>query len=416
MSIINIDYMSPMTNYTFSKLDKYYLVISFMDSNNSITIYKHELTLNNINNTVRAYHISQSINVNFPEIPIKYTIQIFKHDKSNIITLLFTNLIDFSVFEYNNIQAITLYAPDSVITKKNTTYVGLKSFLSEQFFNYETLAPTNQCLLFLTLKTHTRFPTLEPAKLNINNLGVLSYNKYHGTFMIPIKQKQTNNYIDFLRYYQTDIQKFVPKMETNFRDMLLRKMDMSKRPITYDGLLNNVVVCPSDCRMKKISDNSFSFFMRPNDYPRFHMPYQGWLVGMKSKKINDNECLILNFTNDYYMPHSVGEREYISVLFGHNIAMSRGYPELVDVQPDTTLNFDLIFVGSNDKESIILTNEKLINYKGKVWVGQKDELLMFNNCMGQCIMSFNRKIEYNLGIKNNVENYIKLNDEIAYIQ
>ncbi len=415
MPIIDINYISPITNYTFSKLDKYYLVISFMESDDKITFYKHDMTLNNVNETVRAYHISKSINISLPKIPIKYTIQIFKHDKLNIITLLFTNLIDFSVFEYNNIQAISLYSPDSIINEKHTTYIGLKSFLSEQFFNYETLSNDNQCLLFLTLKTHTRFPTLEPVKLNVSDLAVTSYNKYHNTYTTPIKVFKTNNYIEYLKYYQIDIKKFVPKINGDFRNMLLRKMDMSKRPIMYDRLMNNVITCPSDGRIKIINSNSFTWFMRPNDYPRISLIYPGYLVGMKRKQINGNECLVLNFTNDYYMSHFQGEREMISILLGHNVAMSRAYPELTAVQDDNTLNFDVIFMGSN-RESIILTNEKLINYNGKkIWF-DTEELLLFNNYLGKCIVSFNRELQYNSDIKDNCENFIKLNDTIAYIQ
>ena len=416
MSIIELNYISPMTDYIFSKLDKYYLVISFMNSTKSITIYKCEIVFDNVTETVRAYHISKCINVDFPIDKIKYNVQIFKHDKSNVISLLFTNLIDFTAFEYNNIQPISLYCPDTTFGYKNTMYVNTGSFLSEQFFNFETLMPKNQCILFMTLKKHTQFQILEPVKIDVSTLQVSSYNKYKGIYMIPMKQVLVNNYVDFLKYYMIDVTKYVPKMNSNFKDMLMRKIDMSKRPITYNVYDNNVLVCPSDCRLKIIDDNSFSCFMRQNDYPRYHMPYQVYLVGVKSKKINGNECLILNFTNSYFIPKSIGEREYSSVVYGQAVQVSRGYQELMDIQPNTTLQFDIIFIGSTDKESIIMTNEKLRNYKGKIWMNQSEEIVMFNNALGQCIVSFNRKIEFDSDIKYNVENYVKLNDTIGYIQ
>lgn len=419
MSRIEINYISPITNITFSPLNKYYLVISYIVQDN-IVIYKLQITLNNITDITRAYHIHHSIDMLREKTIV--TVQLFQHDSKNKLILLFTNIVDPTSFEYNNIQAITLFPPPPTHTiQKHAQYVNSLSFLSEQFYNYESLLPANQCIIFFTLRPNSRYPQMPFTMYPINNLPKSSsYNKYHQLYTIPVDPIRTLDYIKFLTHYQIDINKYVPKISSNFKDMVLRKIDLSKRLPIFDPNLNNVIVCPTDCSsVKMVTSKSFSCTLSPSDYPRIHLPYQGYLLNIKTKYLNNNKfCYILNFTNNYFIPNSVGEREYISVVYGHNVQVSRGYPELVDVQPNTTLYFDIILIGSVDDESILITNLQLQQFMNnptskKPWFDQGAELCGFNNCLGQMIMSFNREIEFDIDDNNN---FIKLNDTIGYIQ
>ena len=421
MPRLEINYLSPMATYNFSNTNKYFLVISYTNIDR-IIIYKYPISLNNVNSTLRAYHIGKSLKIPVTEVPIMFTVQIFKLDHYNTLTLLFTNVVDPSTFEYYNIKAITLY---STVLNKHTKYDNEASFLSEQFYNYEMLSSVDQCIIFFTLKREDINDYLRSNIILISSLPKnVSYNKYHQIFTLPIEPNnnlQFNNYSNFVKHYQIDISKYLKKNNTNFKDMFLRKIDMEKRLVTHNSSLNNVITCPTDCSKVKILSNvSFSCELSPSNYPRVHMPYQGYLLDIRAKYLPNNKlCYILNFTNDYFIPPSVDEREYISVVYGQNINVSRGYPELVAVQPDTRLFFDLILVGSSNKESIIITNNKLEKFvplknKKKLWFDKGEEMCGFNDCLGQIIVSFNRNLLF--GIQNGFNNFIKLNDTIGFIQ
>lgn len=419
MSNIEINYIAPITNYNFLKSNKYYLVISFIKGNN-IVIHQLQITMNNVTDTTRAYHINKMIMWTGGKI----TVQIFQHEQNNKLTLLFTNNINPEAFEINNISPITLYPPPKTFNlPKTTTYKNKLSFLSEQFFNYETLMPLNQCVIFFTNRPNTLYQKIPSFTFSIQSLPKgSSYNKYREMFTIQSSPIITNDYVRYMGHYQVDINKYVPKINSNFNDMILRKIDLSKRPIMYTPYLNNVITCPMDCSGIKIIDkNSFSCSLSPSDYFRFHLPYQGYLIDVKKKYLDGRICYVLNFANNYFVPKSVGEREYISVVYGHNVQMSRGYPELVNVQPDTSLYFDIVLIGNKNDESIIFTNKDVSDFmkkqnKKSLWIDQSVEICGFNKCLGQIVVKFNRGIEFDKDIRKDMGNFIKLNDIIGYLE
>src|SRR5690606_20774262 len=100
-------------------------------------------------------------------------------------------------------------------------------------------------------------------------------------------------------------------------------------------------------------------------YQRITIPYQGFLdqVGFYYdqvvKGVKNPATVIFKFRNDYFMPPNVTEREYSSVIYGYPTDMARYYPDLMTVQPDTTLYFYLILIGDIRPESIRLTSPKL---------------------------------------------------------
>lgn len=412
MQKLEINYISPITNYVFSLKSKYYLIISYLEYPN-IIIHKFPINFNNVTNTVRAYIIGQVIYI---KTRSKYTIQIFQHDPNNKMTLLFTNVINPFVFEINNVMPIELFPP---MTTKSVTFLANESYLSEQFYKYERLAPNNQCVVFFTMRSFDKIgPMLKPIVLPIKGLPKYSsYNKYHETFTIPIDIKlEKMNYDKFIELHQMDMTKYIDKKNTNFNDMFMRKINLQKRPFTHDLTKNNVITCPTDCSIVRVlSDKSFSCEMLPSDYPRVCMPYQGYLVDLDIKFLpNGNISYILNFSNNYYIPNNVGERDYKSVVYGHNVGVTRGYPELVDVQPDTTVYFDIVLIGTNSKESVLVTNEKIQYFEGKkIWLEKGEEIAGFNDCLGKMIVSFNRGVDFE--IVEGFNNYVLMNDTIGFL-
>ena len=120
MPILEINYISPITNQTFSTTNKYYLVILYANFPQNIIIHKLAIELHNVTTTTRAYHIHHSIDIQYET---KYTFHVFQLDVNNMLSLLFTNTINPYSFEYNNIRPVTLFPPPPTFgTLKSTKY------------------------------------------------------------------------------------------------------------------------------------------------------------------------------------------------------------------------------------------------------------------------------------------------------
>src|SRR5579885_81251 len=92
---LEINCISPISNYKFNSIKRYYLIIISTGRNNLITIYKiHLININNINSKTRGYIINKSINNLAYQYP-KLNIKLFEHDILNKkIKLMFSNDID----------------------------------------------------------------------------------------------------------------------------------------------------------------------------------------------------------------------------------------------------------------------------------------------------------------------------------
>ena len=141
----------------------------------------------------------------------------------------------------------------------------------------------------------------------------------------------------------------------------------------------------------------------------------------------------MRFESNYFIPKDVHERDYKSVIYGHNVSMSRAWPELVNVQPDTSLVFYVIVIGDKDSLSANFTNKKLLDIKKIVkpnsiykpvphWFDTAEELLTFNcNLVNNTLFLINRKIDFASDIKHNsnlpskINTYIKLKDILGII-
>src|SRR5258706_207074 len=113
----------------------------------------------------------------------------------------------------------------------------------------------------------------------VGDVTGLLFNNYEKTFMVQFVDRRnfTTNYLDYVKKYQIDVEKFVVKRPSNFKDMLMREIDMRYRPLRENGYNNNVVVCPVDSRVRKVK-NGFECRVGVSDSPRVGLCYGGQLV------------------------------------------------------------------------------------------------------------------------------------------
>jgi hypothetical protein len=480
---IEINYISPLSKYIFDKTERYYLVLINTSKSNNVLINKIEIpTIDNITNNIRAYTINKSMQIMSELQSPYYSVRLFKHTiGSNKLSLLFVTDIDINYFEHNNISKIELVAPSKVLgNNRNGIYVDENSFLDEQYNNYESDDNQNKCILFVAKVKKTNKELIKPYifKFDLSKSNKFVYHRYHNNI---IKEQdelnisylcQTNSFNDYIKLINSqsiDVNRYEKKDRNTFSSMFMRRINLTNfRKIVYNPYLNNTIISPVDSRILGFDINSATKFKFNNinfhykdlvtnsdellngsgfvnrvslsDYQRFHNPYSAYLSEIGIYNQNSSQYYIsLKFTTDYFIPPTVHEREYISVVYGHNIQNSRGYPELVEKQPKTYLVFYLIIFGDASNESIQFTNTKLVNlqkivnlnssYKTKkIWIEQGEELGVFNCCYGNVLFMINRPIDFASDIKyyskleNNstlykqIECFVKVNDMIGLIQ
>jgi len=481
---IEINYISPMSNYIFdNKLKRYYLVFINTSLNNDVAISKIELlNIENITESIRSYHVGKGIKLlSGLQYPF-YSLRLFEHNiNTNKINLIFTGNANINEIEFNNIKIIELFMPTKIIGNyQSTIYKNETSFLEEQFHNYESLDNKNKCMLFMTKLKKSDKELIKPYVFRfdlINESEPYIYHRYQNNIikeqqLVSIdnfcKSNTFEDYIKFIKTYNIDVNRYLKKDKDTFKSMFMRKINLTTyRPLIYNVYLNNNICSPVDGRMKGFDINSatkFKFnnelyhykdlvtkpyellngsgFMNriiPSDYQRIHMPYPANLKEISIYNAKDKQYYIsLRFESDYFIPPNVHEREYISVVYGHNTRMSRGYPELVEKQPKTNLIFYLIMFGNSSNESIAFTNNKLIDIKKimnvnsthkikETWFEQGEEVGVFNCCFGNTVFLINRpidfasdikfysKLEANQSLHKSIESYIKVRDIVGLI-
>lgn len=473
--IIEINYISPKSDIKFdNKMNDYYIVLTASGIENNIYVNKIKLNeIQNISETLRAIAVNKAILINKLQHPI-INMRIFSyHISDSIISLLFAGSFDLNLLEYNSIQIVKLFTPSKVVGEfRSTTFVNDASLLEEKFYNYESFINHNVCMAFITKlhRKNSELPVNKTIEINIDKeKEKYIYNRYHQTIikeqkLFPIKQYCDSNkpedYLKFLKEYAIDVNRYNEKSLDTFKSMFMRKIKSNYRKLKYDPFLNSILSAPVDGRFigfhingstqfnldgKKyhykdlvlkpyqlLNGSGFLARTLPNDYQRVHMPYSGYLTEIGILK-NNSYIMSLRFESNYFMPPDVHEREYKSVLYGHNVQLSRAWPELVDVQPDTSLVFYLVIIGNNDSSSLNFTNKKLQGMKDKIkpntlykpmphWFDKAEELLTFNcDLVGHTIFLINRKIDFTSDIKKNSDSqnklytYVKLKDVLGVI-
>lgn len=486
---IEINYISPISNYKFANINKYYLVIINSTRDNSIFINKiHLENIKNVSVDIRSYNINKAITLISQERYPICSIKLFENDTiNNTIKLLFSGNIDTNFIEYNGIKTIILFSPSNVLNcERECIFENDISFVSEQFFNFETINKDSKCILFITKLKNTDKQIIKPFIYQFDiSPNIFIYDRYQQNVIREIlniqeqyyilnslcKTNTYSDYIQFIKIFQIDVNKYTDNKNfknNSFKEMFMRRINPIYRKIHFDSYLNNVILSPTDGRIstfditKKFKFSYYNYIfgiddliyksneilngkgfknrMIPSDYSRIFLPYSGNLtnIGIFGNDKNKPYMITMRFESDYFIPNDVHEREYLSVIYGNNINVSRGYPELVEKQPNTCLVFYLILLGNNLVDSIIFTNNKLLNmtkiitlntnYKMNfMWFEQGEEIGTFNCCIGQTLFMINRfiqftsdirfysKIDEDSKLKKPIETYIKAKDIIGLI-
>jgi hypothetical protein len=375
-----------------------------------------------------------------------------------MVNLLFSSHIDINEIEYDDKPYIILYKPsDTIVSAK---YTDDSSFLNEIFFNLEPFP-------------NVRDPKEERRSIDRNS-SILFLNtsmKPNNILILPkvIDVANTKDKYIFSRYVHSFVK------ETDYKKI---KPKVVNRILELDPYNNNIVTSVVDGRLRGFGiDNSLQFSLYNNrltlsnliskpsemlggsgyisrvlsqDCKAVHMPYSGYFreVGIFNRSNNTNGYTItsLKFNSNYFMPPSVSERDYGSVIFGNYTnpgvgvgAGSRGPDscykghDFLKPQPRIRLTFYVIIINKGDYPN--LTNAKLVNvienlknggenkyniiYPKAMWMQQGEQIGMLDS-NSSVIILFNRKIEFASDIKHfSIESHskrdclLKLNDVVG---
>ncbi len=455
---LEFKFISPISDYKFDKsLYNYFLVITNMSNHinsNDIVVNKiHLKNIDNINETIRSYFVSRSIEL-CPSDKVSYNINLFEHNKSsNIITLLFSGDIDINKAESNNKAYVML---NRVIhSNVSTEYKDTSSFLIEKFFNVENIIrdtsvnDKNCCLLFFSKSFRTNNRIVIPEVIDGSGKEYIYY-RYANTLMKEVVfNKYSQFYID--------------------------------RPIKYHPYKNNIITATTDGRLRGFEiDNDLTFTIYNKkirlqnlvdtktvgqllegsgylsrvllqDHKSVHMPYSGYLKEVGIFNRGDYTFTGLKFYSDYFIPPGVHERDYASVILGNytysGVGVGAGTrpssscfacDDYLRPQPNTRLVFVVILINYNQGTNNTLTNPKLMNFlkncpKNKyatvvpeaIWMQQGEKIGQLTNNSSYpsyTITMFNHQIEYTSDIMHysiNADNkkdcLIRLNDMVGLL-
>lgn len=460
VEVLEVNFISPISNYKFDLNDNKYYLVFINTSTNGVIVTKIDLLdINNISESVRAYAIQKCVARTSPkEEKLWYSIRLFQHNiKTNKLSLLFVSELDLNSLPMNAIQEMVLFTPSKVLEEPRTVlYKDETSFLSEEFYSYESYVSKNKCLLFVNRKPNSKLKNVTQLLIKYNNTDELYvYDRYHHNVIREQKGNDlslycSNNtyadYIKFVKKYNVDTNRYLQKKPDTFKSMFMRKINPNFRPKMGDPLKNNIVNAATDGRVTVFRTNKNSilsirntvlrldqltnnpsllingFMMRlsPIDYPRFTMPYSGYLTDLKVKMDDGHYYVSMQFKSNYFIPPDVHERELISVVYGHRANMAWAYKELMNVQPETPLLFYIILIGNTDSNSIALIHDKLRNLKQNqkfqpMWFEKDEELGVFNCCLGKIVFLINRPMVFADDMSKDVETYVKYNDVIGSI-
>jgi hypothetical protein len=485
---LELHYISPHTKHKFDKTLDYILVLVTVEkATNNVKMSKLYIkNIGNVNEEIRAFSLNHSVPITEMSF---FTMMLFQLDKKSTVTLLFSGLIDLDNHEYNGVQYIALNEPPSANgVNRHAIFTGDDTFLSEQFYHYDHPRSTESfCILFFAKTTRTRFslvPTVNIPVVSNSMLGVYDrYNQVVLKELTPGINQQGPLYDVHYKHLYNFIQKYcIPKAYINYLNdyqidssiyekssgnPFARHISLDLRPIRTDPYLNNILVSPSDARIRAFNINESTKFilynktyklidfmtkpqelkggsgylcrMNPQDYQRVYTPYAGYLseIGIYDTGVRS---IILKYESDFFMPPTVHERDYAAVIYGNFIytgtgvgAGNRAYPELLDIQPDTRLVYYVILMGSIElsnarlKDILKLLPTNTTHRIKPVWIEKGEELGYFGCSDGTILMMTNRPIEFATDISyyskmklnslnKPIDTYIKARDIVGLLQ
>jgi len=363
-NFIIFNYISPISDYVFSPSHTYYLVHYNTTDINTININIMKLTtIDNITKSIRGYHIGKSIKIETYNSQYN-SIKLFQHNLTNgQLTLLFTTTFKIIDSDTGLDKSIILKNPSQIIS---TQYLNNKSFLMENLFNIGEFGD-NRCILHFSINRSTNTIVSNPTvyKFDLMN-DLFIYDRYSHSVIL-----ESSSVVNHLNDLDKDI---------NYGTTSLISICTGR----VTGFNNNSIKLPSIFSNNGKLEKGDGYMVRitSNDNGNLYMPCNGELVDIIN---DDNGTTILKFKNEYFIPSSVHEREYISVIYGHNTKMSRTYPELTIPQINSQMEFYII-INNNIGKNIKLSKEK--------WLNCGDIFGKLNGIEGYIIFMTNRKIEY----------------------
>ncbi len=410
---INLQYLSPISNFVFDTTTTKYVLIFFNSSHDSTIMHKITITdIDNITETIRAYSINRSF-----KLPCNthFNVMLFAHSCKKIY-LLFSGELNKLNNNNKKMNMLILKKPVTVGNKLlHTDYINMKSFLQETFFDLNKFDHNQQCIIFYTTTPKPSAPIIKPLHINVSDAyTTFTYDRYAKNFVTAGKYS-------------------------------LQKDKTIQRKIRFDPFSNNVIVAPVDGKLRafkinsstvlninyrqyKISqlvefseiDNSHGYITEVgyDDYKYIHMPYSGKLKQIRCH----NNITIFKFESQYFIPDSVSERDYLSVVNGNYTyggvgvgAGTRAYPELIAPQPKITLIFYLILF-----QPINYTNKNLKqnNKFSDSYFQQGEEVGYCTQDTNYVAILANRPIEFasDIQLKNEANStFIKAKDIVGIL-
>lgn len=454
---IEVQYISPISDYKFDIIHKSYIMATITTSTHSTRIHKITIKeIGNVNDNIRAYVIGKTVNIE-PVIGIGdriLSIKIFELNKTQL-KLLFTGMIYVKQHEFYHKSYITMKQPIYTINAsdrlKHGTYNNNTSLISEQFYDSkDRYHDTNKCILFFRRVDRPSTNILKPTIYKINEgEHIPIYNRHHNLIIkeyIPeqLKLKKTVDNIYTHHYhhiykYRTKYCKNKSDASNNFYNTYQIDNWHIHRPLKFMPYLNSTLVSPAECRLRGFNINPTTRFnlndkvihinnlikrsqqkqiyggsgvlcrICPQDHRIIYIPYSGYLKNIRI--INGN--VILKIESDYFIPNNVDERDLLSVVNGHPThrgsgvgAGTRYWPELMKPQPDTYLIYYIVFMGIGTLNNLsdlniklkIILNDMSQQYKS-VWFEQGEELARYSCIKGLVLILVNRPIDFAADIK-----------------
>lgn len=464
MSLLELSYISPISNYNFNTPKSTYRLVIYskisnnINSNTNLTWIIPINNINNISKQIRAFPIAKMINI--PNITgIKdqpWDIKLFKFNSANNrLTLLFTGNINLKKSgEYN----ILMHSPHPIMNNLISIIVENGLTVSDYYlepFHDVKINLNNRCLVMAQITNIPSSPIVKPIMFSDQNAkSVYLVNRYGTTNVIEYASYGDNIGKGIHKIYEHSIG-LNSKMNVMYKNIPYDKFILdnmisnTERPHYYENNKNNTLTVPVDGRVmmfqnkhnlniikkfiisssemsQMLSNNhdqnaniirgsGFISRITPRDKKELYMPYDGYITEI----VNGLNFISFKIVNTYFMPPSVLERDVMSVAQGQCIRGADGCDERLEQQPQIKFVMYMIITSNNNQKlniinpkfsKIIFPNQikdknGLKKYKTKIWLYKGDLIGHLNNQVSFVTCLTNRSIDFSDGFGIEYDRY-----------
>lgn len=364
--------------------DKFIIII-----NDNLYFFSYKFTLKNIQKNTAAIKINKSID--FKNERLSYMLFHYCKNKE-MVKLVGLNSM-------NNTELINIYETKN---KYSINY-------SDNFFVNEKFSDTklkNNLIMSIKINTNknAEFKLLNKKKVNLYKYNKLIYDVKNDKILIEFIKDSIKKYVDS-NIDIIDYQRIINNSNSNKLKFI--KSNVYERIIEDHAFKNNALLSPCQSRfnflplrssnIKSYIDNDLNYGLEFRstcvDNKNLYTPYHGLFTNLITKKYNEiYNIKILKFKTNYFIPPSFTERNYLALLNGnfthHGVGIGgglRGYPELLDKNPDVTLKYNILIFYKNNVDININHKKKFYN-KG-------DYICNISNSIGYVLLVTNRIIK-----------------------